>query len=98
MKEGSPAWKAGLQGEDEIVAEDGFRVDRAALWDRLCQEGPGGRLRLTIFRRDELLEVEVPLARAPEDTAWVEPIPEAPAEARAAFEAWWGAGWPGEGL
>jgi predicted metalloprotease with PDZ domain len=94
-REGSPAWRAGLYAEDEIVAEDGFRVDRAGLWDRLCQEGPQGRLRLTVFRRDELLEVEVPLAPAPEDTVWLEPVPDASPEARAAFEAWCGGRWPG---
>jgi predicted metalloprotease with PDZ domain len=94
VKEGSPAWAAGLQAEDEIVAEDGFRVDRAGLWERLSQEGPAGTLRLSLFRRDELLEITVPLAAAPEDTAWFEPIPDAPAEARAAFEAWCGAAFP----
>ena len=95
VREGSPAWAAGLQADDEIVAEDGFRVDRGGLWERLVQEGPRGRLRLTVFRRDELLEVEVPLAPPPEDTVWVEPIPDAPSEARAAFEAWCGAPFPG---
>jgi predicted metalloprotease with PDZ domain len=96
VREGSPAWEAGLQAEDELLAEDGFRVDRAGLWDRLCQEGPAGRVRLSVFRRDELLELEIPLAPAPEDTVWVEPIPDAPPEARAAFQAWCGAAWPGE--
>jgi predicted metalloprotease with PDZ domain len=95
VREGSPAWAAGLQAEDEIVAEDGFRVDRAQLWDRLVQEGPRGKVRLGVFRRDELVEVEVPLAPPPEDTVWVEPLRDAPPEARAAFEAWCGAGWPG---
>jgi predicted metalloprotease with PDZ domain len=94
VKQGSPAWAAGLQAEDELVAEDGLRVDRASLWDRLCQEGPAGRLRLTIFRRDELLEVDVPLASAPQDAVWVEPIPDAPSDARAAFQAWCGATFP----
>ena len=94
VREGSPAWRAGLYAEDELVAEDGFRVDRAGLWDRLCQEGPGGRLALTVFRRDELVQVEVPLAPAPEDTVWLEPDPESPPEARAAFEGWCGARWP----
>ncbi|MCP6756297.1 hypothetical protein NL533_32220, partial [Klebsiella pneumoniae] len=27
VREGSPAWRAGLYAEDEIVAEDGFRID-----------------------------------------------------------------------
>ena len=42
VREGGPAWKAGLYAEDEILAESGFRVDRAALWDRMRQVGPGG--------------------------------------------------------
>jgi predicted metalloprotease with PDZ domain len=91
VREGSPAWKAGLTAEDELVAEDGFRIDKGGLWDRLCQEGPGGRLRLTVFRRDALTEVEVPLAAPPEDTVWLEADPEATPEARAAFQAWCGA-------
>jgi predicted metalloprotease with PDZ domain len=95
VREGSPAARAGLYAEDEIVAEDGFRVDRGALWDRLCQVGPAGKLRLTVFRRDELREIEVPLSPAPEDTVWIEPIAEASSAARAAFEAWCGARWPG---
>jgi len=94
VREGSPAWRAGLYAEDEIVAEDGLRVDRAALWDRLCQEGPSGRLRLTVFRRDELRQVEVPLVPPPQDVVWLEPVPDAPADARAAFEAWCGGRWP----
>jgi predicted metalloprotease with PDZ domain len=95
VREGSPAHRAGLYAEDEIVAEGGFRVDRSALWDRLCERGPNGSLRLTVFRRDELVDVEVPLAKAPADTVWLEPVP-APTQAqRAAFEAWCGAKLPG---
>ncbi len=94
VREGSPAHAAGLYAEDEIVAEDGFRVDRAALWDRLCERGPGGRLKLTVFRRDELVEVAVTLGPPAEDTVWLEPAPDATAEQRAAFEAWSGGRWP----
>jgi predicted metalloprotease with PDZ domain len=96
VREGSPAWQAGLYAEDEIVAEGGFRVDRGALWDRLCQEGAGGKLQLTVFRRDALTEVEVTLGAPPDDTVWLEPDPDAPPEARAAFEAWCGGKWPRE--
>jgi predicted metalloprotease with PDZ domain len=90
VREGSPAHRAGLYAEDEIVAEGGFRVDRGALWERLRERGPSGTLRLTVFRRDELVEVAVPLAAAPEDTLWLEPV-DAPTEAqRAAFKDWCG--------
>jgi predicted metalloprotease with PDZ domain len=95
VREGGPAHRAGLYAEDEILAESGFRVDRSALWDRLLERGPGGSLRLTVFRADELVEVEVPLGPPPEDALWVEPLPEATPAQRAAFEAWLGAPWPG---
>ena len=94
VREGSPAWRAGVYAEDEIVAESGVRVDRAALWDRLCERGPGGSVRLTVFRRDELVEVSVELSEAPEDTVWLEPVEAPTAEQRAAFEAWCGAPLP----
>jgi predicted metalloprotease with PDZ domain len=95
VREGSPAHAAGLYAEDEILAEDGFRVDRGALWDRLCERGPGGRLALTVFRRDELVTVPVVLGPAAEDTVWLEPDPDATHEQRDAFEAWSGGRWPG---
>jgi predicted metalloprotease with PDZ domain len=94
VREGSPAWRAGVYAGDEIVAEGGFRVDRAGLWDRLCERGPEGTLRLTVFRRDELVEVAVTLAPQPEDTVWVEPVASPTPEQRAAFEAWCGSPLP----
>ncbi|WP_242340800.1 MULTISPECIES: M61 family metallopeptidase [Anaeromyxobacter] len=96
VQEGSPAHRAGLYAEDELVAEGGFRLDRAALWDRLGERGPGGSLRLTVFRRDELVEVTVPLAPWPEDTVWLEPVEAASEAQRAAFEEWSGTRWPGK--
>ncbi len=95
VHEGSPAHRAGVYAGDEIVAEDGFRVDRAALWDRLCERGPGGELRLTVFRRDELVNVAVVLGGAREDAVWLEPAPDATPEQRAAFESWSAGRWPG---
>ena len=94
VREASPAWRAGLYAGDEILAEGGFRVDRGALWDRLCEAGPGGTVRLTVFRRDELAELVVPLGAAPEDTVWIEPVASSSAEQRAAFEAWCGSTFP----
>lgn len=97
VREGSPAHAAGLYAEDELVAEDGFRVDRAALWERLCERGAGGKLTLTVFRRDELVSVTVTLGTAPEDTIWLEPAAGATPAQRAAFEAWSGGSWPTAG-
>ncbi len=90
VREGGPAHLSGLYAEDEIVAVDGFRADRAALWDRLCEKGPGGRIELTVFRRDELVSVPVVLGPAPEEAIWLEPAEEASPEELARFEAWSG--------
>jgi len=94
VRERSPAWLAGVYAEDELVAVDGFRADRATLWDRLRERGPGGALRLTVFRRDELVEVPVTLGELPEDTVWLEPVDGATPAQRAAFEAWCGSALP----
>jgi len=94
VREGGPAWKAGLYADDEILAESGFRVDRSALWDRMRQVGPGGRLRLTVFRRDELREVEVALGQPPVEVAWLETLPDPTPAQEAAFLAWTGAALP----
>ena len=94
VREGSPAWRAGLTAEDELVAEGGFRLDKGSLAERLKERGPGGTLRLTLFRRDELLEVAVPLAAPPEDAAWLEPVDDPSEEQRSAFQSWCGAPWP----
>ena len=95
MREGSPAWRAGLTADDELLAEGGWRLDKAGLAARLEALGPGGTLRLTLFRRDELRQVDVALAPPPEDTAWLEPVEAATPAQREAFQAWCGAAWPG---
>jgi predicted metalloprotease with PDZ domain len=94
VREGSPAWRAGLTADDELLAEGGSRIDKGALEKRQKERGPGGALRLTLFRRDELLEVEVTLAAPPEDAAWLEPVEEPSEAQRAAFQAWCGQPWP----
>ncbi|HVP65845.1 MAG TPA: PDZ domain-containing protein [Anaeromyxobacteraceae bacterium] len=95
VREDGPAFRAGLYAADEIVAESGFRVDRAGLWDRMRALGAGGRLHLTVFRSDELVAVEVPLEEPPADTVWLEQDPGATQAQREAFRAWTGMPLPG---
>jgi len=91
VREGGPAWRAGLYAGDEIVAEGGFRVDAASLAERMKERGATGSLRLQLFRRDELLELVVPLSAPPQDTVWLALREEATPAERAAFAAWCGA-------
>jgi len=63
----------------------------------MAECGSDGTLELTIFRRDELVDVRVRLAPPPEDTVWVEFLQRATPAERAAFEAWSGQAFPVEG-
>jgi len=88
--DGSPAQLAGLYAEDEVVAIDGIRGDAAALVSRSDERAPGETVRVTVFRRDVLVDVPVTLGQRPEDAVWLAPM-ETPTEGqRAAFERWLG--------
>jgi predicted metalloprotease with PDZ domain len=54
---GSPAYRAGLDRGDEIVALNGFRVRSADLIERVAAAGTGTPLTITLFRDDRLREV-----------------------------------------
>jgi predicted metalloprotease with PDZ domain len=88
--EDGPAQSGHLYPGDEIVACDGWRVDEAALRERLGEARPGDRVRLAVFRRDELREVTITLGRPPLDKIDVVPDEKATPEAKAAYKAWLG--------
>jgi len=62
----SPAWKAGLTFNDDIIAVSGARVTGATLAKRVADHAPGDRVPVAFFRRDELATVELVLAESPE--------------------------------
>jgi predicted metalloprotease with PDZ domain len=87
----SPAEAAGLYAGDEIVALDGWKVaSENALGERLSARKPGDTVRLTLFRRDELREVEVALGEAPRDKFEIVARKDADAGQRVLYEAWMG--------
>ena len=59
-----PAYHADISPGDEIIALDGFRVSKESIGERLIGRSPGERVTLTIFRRDELREVDITLGPA----------------------------------
>lgn len=63
---GSPAYKAGVDADDEIVALDGYKVRTRDLNARIPEMKDGAKVRLTIFRDDRLREFEVVL-QSPEN-------------------------------
>jgi predicted metalloprotease with PDZ domain len=76
VMEDSPAWRAGLNAGDQVVALDGFRVTAAALPERLADRRAGDTVALTVFRRDELRTIKVVLGARPADTYKIEKVPE----------------------
>jgi len=74
--------RAGIAAGDVIVAVDGLRASGATLEPRLARRRPGERVKLHIFRRDELHEIEAELATPVEDTAYIEMDARANAGAR----------------
>jgi predicted metalloprotease with PDZ domain len=66
--EGGPGERAGLAAGDLIVALDGLRMGAGGLDAALATRRAGADMKIHAFRRDELLELEAKLRRAPRDT------------------------------
>ncbi len=60
---GSPAFKAGLDIGDEIVAMNGFRISGMQMQQRLKDLAPGTAVHLTVFRSERLREFAVTLEK-----------------------------------
>jgi predicted metalloprotease with PDZ domain len=63
--QGTPAHDAGLNAGDEIIALDGLRAAHADIPARLRHRDDGEKVTISLFRREELLTVEVPLGERP---------------------------------
>ncbi|WNG35437.1 M61 family metallopeptidase [Archangium violaceum] len=95
--DGSPAQEAGLYVDDELVALDGWKVDAAGLLSRTEDKSPGDTVRLTVFRRDKLIEVPVTLGQKPADAAWLARVDKPTDAQKAAYQAWLGTLWEDPG-
>lgn len=93
VTDGSPAMEAGLYPEDEVVALDGYKVDGASLVSRCEDKRPGETVRMTVFRRDKLMEILVVLGLKPADTLYLTRVDKPTEAQKAAFQAWLGAAW-----
>ncbi|HMP42093.1 MAG TPA: PDZ domain-containing protein [Roseiflexaceae bacterium] len=83
-----PAYQAGIYAGDELVALDGIRIDEARLAARIGERKPADRVRLTLFRRDDLLDVELTLAEAPADRLDLVVGDDASDQQRALYAGW----------
>jgi len=75
IKRDTPAFRAGVNVDDEIVAIDQVRVRSDRLDERLDQYAPGDRIALLVARRDRLVSLDVVLGAEPPRTWCLEPRP-----------------------
>jgi predicted metalloprotease with PDZ domain len=61
----TPAWKAGLNVDDEIIAIDDFRVRADHLSQRLENYRPGDKVSILIARREVLMRLDLTLGNEP---------------------------------
>lgn len=57
----TPAYEQGLNTNDQIIAVDGYRASQQFLQSYLGDKKPGDKVKFTVFRFDELIEIEVAL-------------------------------------
>ena len=86
---GSPAQRAGLAPQDELVALDGYQaLDKDWVEKRLRERAAGDEVRLHAFRRGELVELRARLAEPPPEKWVVEEDKKASARAKRLRAAW----------
>ncbi|MGK2857936.1 MAG: M61 family metallopeptidase, partial [Thermoanaerobaculia bacterium] len=86
VRRDTPAYAAGVNAEDEIVAVDDYRVTAAGWDERLSYYPPGTAASLLVARRGKLERLAVVFGRKP-DAPWrLEVLPESTAEQRAHFD------------
>ena len=87
---GTPAYAAGVNPGDEILAIDDFRVLPEELDARLAAYRPGRKVVLLVSRRDELKRLDVTLGGAPADTWTLQAQPVLTPQQRARLLNWLG--------
>lgn len=86
---GSAAWRAGVNPGDELVALDGFRVVSPDwLNTRLMEFQRGVQVGLTVFRRDEMVTLSLPVEAGPPQRFIVRPAPDATPAQQAVLAHW----------
>lgn len=87
---GSPAFNAGVNAGDEILALDGLRVKPGDFAERLRDYKPGTAVQLTVFRSGRLRQFTCALAPMQPGLA-ITPFPNPSEQQRRIFHGWFGA-------
>lgn len=96
VRRGTPAYDAGFNVEDEIIAIDDLRVRATAAtanapnpWQaRMDTYHPGDKVSVLIARRDEMMTLDATFGREPEDTWRLQVRPQAGADQLQHLASW----------
>jgi len=84
----SPAWRAGLSAQDEILALDGVRVTSRTLGETLDGRKPGDTVRVLLSRHGAIRELDVVVAKKTERSFRIKPFPDPTPLQTAILESW----------
>jgi len=90
VRRGSPAWDAGLNAEDELIAFDDYRIPPGGLKERLEHYQPGESVKVLVARRGKLESIPLAFGETPPKPWRVAVREDATEEQRAHLEAWLG--------
>ena len=93
--ESSPAWDAGLNVKDELVAIDGFRV-KSSSPDYFREKVPGDRIICTVSRNGILKDLHLTVGFKPSSITELKQIKEPSEIQKVVFEKWLGLPWDEE--
>ncbi len=90
---GSPAYLAGIDLGDDVLALDGGRVRTADVTDRIAEHQPGDIVTLTLFHNDRLKEVKVTIGESPVPAYKISKIDSPAPGQKAIYESWLKTSW-----
>jgi predicted metalloprotease with PDZ domain len=87
VQQGSPAWNAGFEAGDLLVAADGQRLSESRFNSFLAEHKPGDEIRISFFRRDQLMQKVMKIGVS-KGTPRIVPVENPSASQKALFERW----------
>ena len=86
----TPAYDQGLNTGDQIIAFDGARVNQDQFNARLAEKRPGDTIRLTIFRNDDLRNLDIKLGGRLDPVYVITPVAQPTDEQKRLYQGWIG--------
>jgi predicted metalloprotease with PDZ domain len=88
---GTPAYEQGLNASDQIIAVDGIRANQTFLQNYLGEKKAGDKIRLTVFRFDELRDLTITLSARARTAYQIVAVDNPTDDQKRIYQAWLGA-------